>query len=166
MLLFYCRFPALRSPFWQVLKIRFITHSEEDKGSSAAQCSPVHTARRKSSKKNLHVNPLAPNLCFTHIVRTFSFLKSFQRLSRGLKKTRNMTRKFRLNAWSRLSSQAHTVKITPTGRGQAKFLTGICGATIISKKIMEAFLHQLEYLSYIYLKKEYLHRHKIYVCFG
>lgn len=98
LLLSYCRFPALRSPFWQVLKIRFITHSEEDKGSSAAQCSPVHTARRKSSKKHLHVNPLAPNLCFTHIVRTFSFLKSFQRLSRGLKKTRNMTRKFRLSA--------------------------------------------------------------------
>ena len=68
--------------------------------------------------------------------------------------------------WSRLSSQAHTVKITPAGRGQAKFLTGICGATIISKKIMEAFLHQLEYLPYIYLKKEYLHRHKIYVYFG
>ena len=25
---------------------------------------------------------------------------------------------------------------------------------------MEAFLHQLEYSPYIYLKKEYLHRHK------
>ena len=65
---------------------------------------------------------------------------------------------------SRLSSQAPTVKIT--GRDQAKFLTNICSATIISKKIREAFLHQLKYLPYIYLNKEYLHYHKIYVSFG
>lgn len=50
MLLSYCRFPALRSPFWQVLKIRFITHSEEDKGSSAAQYSSVHCPKKKLQK--------------------------------------------------------------------------------------------------------------------
>lgn len=67
---------------------------------------------------------------------------------------------------SRLSSQAPKVKITPAGRDQAKCLTNICRATIISKKITEAFLHHLKCLPYIYLKEEYLHRHKIYVCFG
>ena len=67
---------------------------------------------------------------------------------------------------SRLSSQAPTVKITLGGRDQAKFLTTFAEPQLFPKKLMEAFLHQLKYLPYIYLKKEYLHRHKIYDCFG